>query len=156
MIRVGAALLCDAATIREGVLNILGGGISLIGFPGFPAPIASTLAILLYVNAEPGVAQDYIVRGSLRNVRTGDASDVFRVEGNVTLQLAGEHASSIVVGLGGVAVHEAGTYALDLCVNDSEQFSVPFTAIDASEAVKVLSGGDQFDPSRLSGAADRA
>lgn len=43
--RIDTALLCDAATVRGGLLNILGGGIIHAERPDFPAPLAMTLAL---------------------------------------------------------------------------------------------------------------
>ncbi len=41
------ALLCDAATVRENLLHILGGGITRIWRPSFPAPLGLDLALML-------------------------------------------------------------------------------------------------------------
>jgi hypothetical protein len=48
--RVDTALLCDAATVREGLLNILGGGITRIVQPEYPADLAVTLALRIMVH----------------------------------------------------------------------------------------------------------
>lgn len=47
MIRITSAMLADAATMREGLLHVLGGGISLLSRPNYPAPIGASLALLL-------------------------------------------------------------------------------------------------------------
>jgi len=44
-----AAILCDAATVREGLLHILGGGITRIWRRELPAPMGLTLALLVRV-----------------------------------------------------------------------------------------------------------
>ncbi|MER7859993.1 hypothetical protein ABTX61_12875 [Amycolatopsis japonica] len=41
------AVLCDKATVREGLLHILGGGVSLLGRPQLPAKLDVDLALLL-------------------------------------------------------------------------------------------------------------
>ena len=43
--RIDMALLCDAATERGGLLNVLGGGITQAARPEFPAPLGMTLAL---------------------------------------------------------------------------------------------------------------
>lgn len=48
--RIDSALLCDAATAREGLLNILGGGITRAGRPKFPGPLGLTLALRIIVH----------------------------------------------------------------------------------------------------------
>ena len=39
------ALLCDAVSVREGLLHILGGGISRVHRPAYPAPLGINLAL---------------------------------------------------------------------------------------------------------------
>jgi hypothetical protein len=41
------ALLCDAATVRENVLHILGGGLGQLWRDVYPAPLGADLALLL-------------------------------------------------------------------------------------------------------------
>lgn len=49
------AILCDAATVREGLLNVLGGGITRIWRDTYPSPMGTQLALLLHsTNAEMG------------------------------------------------------------------------------------------------------
>lgn len=43
---VAAALLCDSATVREGLLNVLGAGVTRLWRPELPAPLAVTLAVI--------------------------------------------------------------------------------------------------------------
>lgn len=47
MLVVDCALLCDAATVREGLLNVLGGGVTTTTFDRYPAPLPVTLALRL-------------------------------------------------------------------------------------------------------------
>ena len=44
---VRSALLCDFATIREGLLHVLGGGLTRLWRPELPAPIGVALAVLI-------------------------------------------------------------------------------------------------------------
>ncbi len=48
--RVDTALLCDAATVREGLLHILGGGITNIVRTEYPAELGVTLALRIMVH----------------------------------------------------------------------------------------------------------
>lgn len=43
--RIDTALLCDAATVKDGLLNVLGGGITYAGRSEFPAPLGVELAM---------------------------------------------------------------------------------------------------------------
>lgn len=40
-------VMCDRATVREGLLHILGAGVSRLGRPSLPAPMGVDLAVLL-------------------------------------------------------------------------------------------------------------
>ncbi|MGH9075680.1 MAG: DUF6941 family protein [Acidimicrobiales bacterium] len=50
--RIQMAILCDFATVREGLLHVLGGGVSRIWRPRMPAPLGLTLAVLAEVAPE--------------------------------------------------------------------------------------------------------
>lgn len=45
------AMLCDAATVREGLLNVLGAGISRLWREQFPAVMGTQLALLIHSTA---------------------------------------------------------------------------------------------------------
>lgn len=47
---VKSAFICDAATVREGLLHVLGGAITRLWRPALPAPFAVTLAMVLSVS----------------------------------------------------------------------------------------------------------
>ena len=44
------AMLCDYATVREGLLHVLGGGINRLWREEYPAPLGVTLALLFEVH----------------------------------------------------------------------------------------------------------
>jgi hypothetical protein len=44
-VQLACALLCDAASVREGLLNILGGGVTRLLRQSFPTPFGMTLAL---------------------------------------------------------------------------------------------------------------
>ena len=46
------ALLCDFATVREGLLHILGGGITVVSRDTYPSPLNLTLALLIEMERE--------------------------------------------------------------------------------------------------------
>ena len=49
---IAAALLCDAATVREGLLHVLGGAITRVWSPGLPAPLGVALAAVIELAQE--------------------------------------------------------------------------------------------------------
>lgn len=44
---IQAVIVCDAATVREGLLHILGGGITRMWRPTLPAPFGAAVALLV-------------------------------------------------------------------------------------------------------------
>lgn len=50
-----AAILCDAANVREGLLNVLSGGVSVVNRPSYPNLVGVQLAGLLSAD-DPAVA----------------------------------------------------------------------------------------------------
>jgi hypothetical protein len=46
-VQISCALLCDAASVREGLLHVLGGGITRVGRATFPSPLGLSAAIAL-------------------------------------------------------------------------------------------------------------
>jgi hypothetical protein len=46
-VEIVAALICDAATVREGLLNVLGAGITRLWRPQLPAPLSIDFATLI-------------------------------------------------------------------------------------------------------------
>jgi hypothetical protein len=56
---IDSVVLCDAATVREGLLHILGGGITRLWRPTLPAPLALQIAVSVRVGeGDLGVPTD--------------------------------------------------------------------------------------------------
>ena len=49
---IQAAILCDSATVREGLLHVLGGGINRLYRSELPAPLGVALALLVAFEPE--------------------------------------------------------------------------------------------------------
>jgi hypothetical protein len=71
------SLLCDAATVREGLLHVLGGGINKLTRPAFPARMSLDLALLLTFDEPRAVEGEHLLSVV---VRTADSREVGRVE----------------------------------------------------------------------------
>lgn len=135
MARVASALLCDAATVREGLLHILGGGITRLHRAEFPAPMQVTL-----------VAQVVLTPSEI--TFTHDVSAVIQTEdGEVVVQANGhleagepnpllEPGESVilplVINLSNVVVPRPGGYSIEISVDDVHQTSLTFRAVTAT------------------------
>ena len=49
---VVAALLCDAANVREGLLNVISAGVTRLWRPTVPAPLGVTLALVMELDVD--------------------------------------------------------------------------------------------------------
>jgi hypothetical protein len=50
--RLDCAMVCDAVTVRDGLLHILGGGVGRVTRLGFPAPLDNDMALRLALAPE--------------------------------------------------------------------------------------------------------
>jgi hypothetical protein len=56
-VEITIAVLCEAATVRDGVLQILGAGLNRIPMPTYPAPLPTTLALRFELDLDEGATQ---------------------------------------------------------------------------------------------------
>lgn len=129
------ALLCDFATVREGMLHILGGGVSRVWREQFPAPLGLTLAMLLAL--EPAEARHpHKLRIVLQDV---DGASVAELDGQFGIQAGpgskpGEQvAMPLVLNLHTVQIPKAGEYSLEVLLDGLVVRSMPFRAAPPAE-----------------------
>ncbi len=76
--RLECAMVCDAVTVRDGLLHILGGGIGRVSRLGFPASLDNEVAVRLVLTPEEVKAQHKIEirvltsQGALASTVTGE------------------------------------------------------------------------------------
>jgi hypothetical protein len=131
VIHLGAALLCDAVTVRENLLHVLGGGVTRLPRPGFPAPLAAEVALLLYVDGDPGVEVTHKVTGECR-LRGSEDAPIFAFEYTLRTVLGSEEGAqsvSAVLPLSNVGIPAAGAYEITISVDEKPVGQIPFTAI---------------------------
>lgn len=116
--RVQSALLCDAASVREGLLHVLGGGLTYGVRPSFPAPFGVYLAVVCETEQ-----QDLGRRVELKVVVVHvDANEppIFELDGDLGVQLPPDNDERvpmllpIVIDLSSLAVSEKGVYAVQM------------------------------------------
>ena len=128
--RVDCALLCDAVTAREGLLHILGGGITRLGRGEFPAPLNVALALRVMVHpTEADKLHELEAR-----LLAEDGVLVARVQIDFALAPTGtvrpgeELAVAFPVPLHTAQLPEDGAYSFELLIDGVHQASVPFVA----------------------------
>jgi len=123
------AMLCDAATVREGLLNVLGGGITQLWREQFPAPLGVQLAMLLHCPAAEA-AQNRKMTISLRHESSQKAAELA-----VDFQMASAAPSvrpETIVTVPLVANFQAqmvpleGNYVIDLAVDGQVLKTIDF------------------------------
>lgn len=129
--RVDCALLCDAATVREGLLHVLGGGITRVNRPAYPAPLDTMLAVR--VMARPTELGKPHTLELLLNDDDGKMLAKVDLRFGVmdpSLIPPGEEASiPMPLRFPGVMLPKAGTYVYELRIDGNHQVSVPFQAV---------------------------
>ena len=129
-------MLCDAATLREGLLHVLGGGITVLYRDSFPAPLALKIVVVAEVLAEE-LAQPQKITVTVENL---EGAQVFAViEGD--WESPGDGADpnvpayiSLIIGLERVAVPAVGYYRARIDLDGVETRILPFQA-------KLITGG---------------
>jgi hypothetical protein len=135
MARVASALLCDAATVREGLLHILGGGITRLHRSEFPAPMQVTLvAQVVLTPTEIQFAHDVAAL-----IQTEDGDIVVQANGhldagepNPMLEPGESVILPLVINLHGVVLPVPGGYSIEVSVDDVHQTSLTFRAVSAA------------------------
>lgn len=137
--KVDCALLCDAVTVREGLLHVLGGGITRLMKETYPAPLGAGLALRILVHPTEA-NREHRVEARLQNE---DGSEVERVE--FTFATTGEASQdnptqafgllpgeelgiAVAVPLQYIKLQKAGGYSLEILIDGQHKKSIPFMA----------------------------
>jgi hypothetical protein len=130
-VRLSCALLCDAATVREGLINILGGGVSRVTRPALPAPLGVSLALVVDQHrTEMGREHrlDVLVL-SEDGVELARANLTWRPD-RLPEDLATDYPFPVIVPLHAVALPTYGRYSVELLIDDVHQVTLPFTLVN--------------------------
>ena len=131
--RVDCALLCDAVTVREGLLHILGGGVTRATRQSYPGPLGLSLAlrVLIHPTEAADIHKMEVILQDADGQRVAGADVEFGLSDTAGLA-PGEHGS-LPVALSfpeGVQLPAPGTYSFELLIDGVHQVSVPFIAIE--------------------------
>ncbi|MBF4597208.1 hypothetical protein ITJ50_00755 [Curtobacterium sp. VKM Ac-2889] len=117
------AILCDAATVREGLLHILGGGLNNLRRPAFPAPLGAELALL--ASLERSSDGELIDTEASIRVVISHVDDVLKRVAEVEARFKVENdpgsfgaVAPLVFPLSDLAIPTPGNYQLEVSVGD--------------------------------------
>ncbi|MBB3156632.1 hypothetical protein FHS07_000316 [Microbacterium proteolyticum] len=120
------AVLADAVTVRDNLLHVLGGGITTLLRPSFPAPLAARLGLTFYFQFPAGHRETVTFGAACKGE---DDEVVFEVEGSVDVFSVDSDApasASIAVPLENAGVPSPGRYVIDVSINGTVQAQIPF------------------------------
>lgn len=128
--RVDCALLCDSVTVREGLLHILGGGVTRLGRPEYPAPLNIALALRVMVHpTEAGKPHQMEVRLLAEDGAEAATVNIgFELGSNATVRPGEELSAVFPVPLHLVGIPHPGAYSFELLIDGIHQASIPFIA----------------------------
>jgi len=133
-VRVDCALLCDAVTVREGLLHILGGGVTRLGRPSYPAPMAVSLALRILLHPSEAGRQHRVEIEIVTQdgAQVGQVQAVFQAERPAAgvLEPGEELAVAIPISLAKFALPKPGSYVVDILLNGMHQVSLPIRVSD--------------------------
>jgi hypothetical protein len=129
--RIDCALLCDSVTIREGLLHILGGGITRANRENFPAPL--NLALALRIMVHPTEADHTHELAVLLLAEDGERIAQLGIQFGINdpsvLEPAEEASLPLALSLHTVPLPREGPYSFELLIDGIHQGTVPFRAV---------------------------
>jgi hypothetical protein len=126
-LHIDCALHCDAATVREGLLHVLGGGITRVNRPEYPAPLGTALAlrIVLESDEQEGTLDVRLVNTDGQQIAHAQGGFRIGVEG---VEPGEETAAILALPFHSAVLPSAGLYSFEISLGDGHQASVPFVA----------------------------
>lgn len=131
--RVDTALLCEAATVRDGLLYMLGGAVTTAVNAEYPAELGLTLAlrIMLHPTEAATLHQLEIV------LQDADGERIARVLGELqvtdpALITPGDEGETLIAWSfpGKPELPHPGRYSFELLIDGIHQRSIPLTAVE--------------------------
>ena len=125
------ALLCDAATVREGLLHVLGAGITRIRKPFFPGTMDIQLAMVVTVMPveSDGPHKLKVVIQTEDGVRIAEIDGEFRVSPGDESSKGEPIAMPLILNLRQIALPKEGTYSVEVLIDSQLAKSMPFKAV---------------------------
>lgn len=125
-------LLCESATVKDGLLYILGGGIVRTGRPSFPSPLKMTLAVRVMMHRTEA-DKPHTLEVKLQDADGGDVVNV-KVEFGVSDPDRIPPGDEVAVPIPwdfpkGPMLPHPGDYSFELLIDGHHQRAVPFTAV---------------------------
>ncbi len=133
--RVTCALLCDAATVREGLLHVLGGGVTRIWRTEVPTALGVDLALLLSMDQaeqdEPHNVRAVLYGPDVTSIM--EVGGVVQYNGGARLEPNEEHSIAMAFPFRDAVVNTYGRHVIDLTVDDESHRRVDVWVLHPEE-----------------------
>ena len=131
--KITTGLLCDFASVREGLLFVVGGGITRVRRAQYPAALDCSVALLVELH------QMKLTRPHELELRVlgSDGEDVASIKAGfqatgVDLDIGENLPIPVVVDLRGAALPKPGRYSIDASIDGGHQLTLSFRAMPAT------------------------
>lgn len=121
--QIASVIVCDAATVREGLLHVLGGGITRLWRTELPAPLGVALAVTIEMEREVEHLPHEIRVEILgpEDQRVGDAVAGIQYGGGARLEPGECHLLAIAIPLQNIGISAYGRHRLIVRVDDDDE-----------------------------------
>lgn len=135
--RIESAILCDSATVREGLLHILGGGVTRMWRPELPAPLGIALALLIDMEREvEDVPHEVrLIISDPDGQPVGEAVAGIQYSGGARLEPGEHHLIPLVLPLHQVGTTKYGHHRIDVNIDGVSTREIRFWVLHPDEKV---------------------
>ncbi len=133
-----AVMLADHATIREGLLHVLGGGITQVTRDPLPAPLGVMLAVMLQPDSREDLLKSHDLEVTIRHAAKEGGEPVARAVmtfSAATLPPGPLPAIPVAVPLQLVPVSETGIHNITVSLDGELAASIEFEVVKAAGQV---------------------
>jgi hypothetical protein len=134
--KAAAAMLADHATVREGLLHVLGGGINRVIRDPLPAPLEAMLALLLQPDSLDDLLKTHDLEVTIKHAGTAKGAPVAKAV--MTLSSAGPPSGllgpiAVVVPLQLVPITETGIHNITVSLDGEQVAAIEFEIVKAAD-----------------------
>lgn len=135
--KVIAAMLCDAASVRENLLSVLGAGITYLERSGFPTPMTANFAGLIEYDVSD-IDSDHTIVVKVARVEGGEEFVIVDARGELERPEASAFPGAVAtlpfsVDLQAAEIDAPGDYYAEVTVDGKEGMRVRFAVTSTSE-----------------------
>jgi hypothetical protein len=129
-VKVTTALLCDAATVREGLLNVLAGGVTRLNAPAYPYQYQGALAAVFTAHPTEAAKEHdiQVIVQSEDGQRLVELGAQMQAQPGPDLQPGEEMVIPAVLNFG-IALPAPGRYSFEMLIDGIHQATVAFRAM---------------------------